>query len=291
MRSTTPFVRILAFATVLIMISSTAWASHRAGDDAGTYADAGNTQATATVLPAWGSYSGYLASKDPTDWYRVDEASSAPRCVTATMKPENNATMQLIVATGSTTYSNLVVVPANTTGAVAFAVPALAQTWFNTSAAPNKPGSGDPSRPGHYDFTLSSQVAPPARVLGMTDDDAGNTLGSATPLPGNCFAGRSDPLTGLGDAADVYAFTLTAGQDMVYTFAQNGAAPLELRLLDSTGTPVGSSIATGGIGTYRASSSGTYYLSVVRTESSAEAASYLIGVIGPDPGSPCRPNC
>lgn len=290
----TRLVRIFAVLTVLLVGSSAAGADHIFGNDAGTGTDAGNTKEAATLLAGFGAYTGYIASKDPSDWYRVDTGGTAPRCVTATFTPENNATMQLTLEGGSKTYQKLQVVPQGKTGELTFAVPSLDRTFFNTSAASNDPGKGDPTRPGHYEFNLSSVSATQVKATSSLtgDDDAGNTLETAAPLSFGCSSGRSDPLTGFGDPADVYKLTLYPGETITYSFAYAAPVGLELRLLDQGGAQI-DAIKSGGIGTYTvpmSTTSSSYYLSVVRLDSAADAVTYLIGVDGP-PTTGCRPNC
>lgn len=285
-------VRTLTLLVAAAMVTSTAGADHLAGD-AGTTADAGNTKDTAMVLAGFGSYKSYLSPRDH-DWYRVDSGATTPRCVTATMTPENNASMQLQLELGAKTYTAARVIPKGQTGTIAFAVPALDRTFVNATPAQNDPNKGDPARPGHYDFTLASlatmQAKPTSAITG--EDDAGNTLSSAAPLTFGCASGRSDPLTGFGDPADVYKFALYPGETLTYSFAQTGSIGLELRLLDEAGNQLGA-ITSGGVSTYTvpmSSTSSSYYLSVVRLDSTADAVGYLIGTYGP-PSSTCRPQC
>lgn len=292
--SVTPLVRIFAIAVVLTMATSTAWADHIVGNDAGTGTDAGNTKDVATVLPGYGSYTGYIASKDPSDWYRVDSGTASPRCVTSTFTPDNNATTQLTLETPTKAYAKSQVVPGGTKGMMAIATQGLDRTFFNTSAAPNGPGNGDPSRPGHYAFALESLTPSQVKATSSltSDDDAGNSLGSAKPLTFGCTGGRIDPLTGLGDPQDVYGFTLYAGETLTYSFAYTDIAPLELRLLDSDGNVL-DVIGAGEIDSYTLPTSmtmSTMYLSVVDLDAKTDTVTYLIGAYGP-PTNGCRPQC
>lgn len=255
-------------------------------------ADAGNTQATATVLPGWGTYSGYLAPRD-WDWYAVNDASAAPRCIQADVWGENNNTARITVESPSGVRNSTGVVPAGGSRTFAIAVPSLSRTYFDITASPNSPNSGDPARPGAYRFTLSS-IGVPAPGVGdaLTGSDAGNDISRATPTSSNCVGGRLSPVLNMADLRDVYAVSVGPNQSLTYGFGATGApGDAALSLLNADGTTAGPTLVSGQRA-YVEVPEGTYYLSVSLASISTEDLGYVISWIpGPPDPNGCRPYC
>lgn len=284
--------RAILMASLVTMTLATALADH-ATDDAGTGVDAGNTKETATVVP-YGAHHGYLSPRD-VDWYRAASASTGPRCVEARATGENNDTVRLTIDSLTRTRSVTGSFPAGGSKSLALAVPDVQGAYFDIAASPNSPNSGDPARPGHYDFTFSAMRVPsPSAGDALTGADAGGSLERATPAPGACFGGTIAPLSGMGDMRDVYSVKAVAGEAITYGFAVSGdPGALTLTLLDASGKAIGPALASGQYASVQVPTSGTYYLAASQGSVGADDIGYLVSVmIGPpEPGSACRPQC
>lgn len=279
-----------AFACLLFLVGMPLSAT-AGGGDGGVATDAGNTRASATELPSWGTYTGRVGAQDD-DWYYVAETSPMPRCVEAVVTGENNMTATLSVEFGQQVRNFSIIVPPGATGRMALAVPSHMRSYLSLGPAPNDPKSGDPARPGNYTFTLSTSIAPPTLSGDASSGaDAGAGPDGALPLQGSCTGGRMAPLSGIADVQDTYRFTMSAAGYVTYSLGASKDS-LTLALTDGV-NPLGAPVVSGQVATVYVPTPGTYYFSASRTDVSADEISYLIGsVVGPNPpANGCRPNC
>lgn len=254
-------------------------------NDGGMAGDAGGSRATATLIPGPGSYAGELRSQDD-DWFTSVRAPSAA-CVQVDASGDTYANATLAVRTGAASYGVTAPLINGSVTRLAVAGSAVARTWEGFVRTPN-PAGYDAARPRYYAFSLSESGTPvgDGGVMG----DAGATLQSARPLPGGCSGGRLQPLGGLGDVLDTYAFTLTQAGDVVYSVGAN--APIRVDLVDGSGRPVAPSVGVDQVQLVQLPA-GTFYLQMSAAAADPDAISYVVALMGPDPppGSPCRPHC
>lgn len=255
-------------------------------NDGGLGGDAGNARATATPLPGYGSYSGELRAQDD-DWFTTLRAPG-PACVQMDARGDTYADALLGIATGGRTYGVRAPLVEGQTTRLAVAGSAVAQSWEGFLRTPN-PAGNDATRPRFYNFTVSEG----ASVVGDggQSGDAGSTTATARVLPGGCSGGRLQPLAGLGDATDLYSFTLAQPSQVVYSLG--ATAPVTLALVDASGASVGPAIGPDQIAT-ASLPAGTFYLQTsAAAVGGTEVVTYVTGLLGPDPppGSPCRPHC
>lgn len=274
----------------LVAIAGTAMADHST-DDAGSGRDAGNTKDAAMVLAGYGAYTGYLGPRD-WDWFRVDAPTLGPRCIQVDASGDNNDTVRLGVDSPDRTRTLTGKFPAGGSTTLAIAAPSVTRTHFDITASGNLPGSGDPARPGHYDFNLREVRVPAANVGdAFTGGDAGNEIGKATPLTAACSGGRIDPVRTLGDTRDVYSVTVGHGQALTYSFAvANDPGALTLALVDASGAAVGPTLRSGEMASL-ALPAGTYYLNIAATSITIDDVGYVLGIVLGPPESGCRPQC
>ena len=285
--------RAILLATLLTLAATTALADHYT-DDAASGRDAGDTQAQAMAI-SYGSNRGYLSPRDH-DWFRVEEGTALPRCVEVTASGDNNSTVRLTLESPDRTRSLKGKFPTGGSRTLAIAAPALSRAYFDITASANEPGSGDPARPGHYEFTLRSTGVPaPSVGDALSGGDAGNERETATATPGPCFGGRVDPLRQMGDLRDVYRFSGAKDQVLTYGFATTASDPgaVMLAVLDAEGNQVGVPLRSGEYAQVALPSTGTFYLSAASVGVPTENVGYVIShVLGPpDPGNGCRPQC
>lgn len=278
-----PRIRVLA---ILIAVSmGTALAG--SGNDAGSGSDAGDSRDMALLLPGAGTYQARAQGSDQ-DWFRLN-GPGAPQCV----KANGGGDQQFSVA-----VSGLFDDQGRTVGTksqpgkkanLGLAIPNLASGYVQI-----KPAAGNSG--GDYSFGLSLVGVPPVSAGdALTSSDAGNSISTAISAPGPCIGGHLVPVTSISDPADVYAVSAAAGDVITYSLATDANPALtQLSLLDSSGSSVASSIASGGVGTFSVPMSGTYFLSITRLSGEQTDVGYLLGVIvGPpdDSGPGCRPYC
>ena len=285
--------RAILMASLVTLTLATALADH-ATDDAGKGVDAGNTKETAMALDSYGSYHGYLERRD-MDWYRLSAATASPRCIEVRASGENNDTIGMSIQSTDRLRTMGGMFPAGGSKTLALAVPNVKDVWFNITASPNSANSGDPARPGHYDFTIA-RMGVPTTSMGdaLTGGDVGGSIEKSAPVPGPCFGGSIAPLSSMGDMRDTFSFQAKADQAVTYGFAVAGdPGLLVLQVLDPAGNAIGPALTSGQYASIMLPTSGTYYLSASSTSLSTEDVGYLISVIigPPDPGHPCRPYC
>ena len=252
-------------------------------NDGGLGGDAGGSRATATPLAAHGRYSGELRALDD-DWFTMAR-SSGPACVWMDASGDTYADATLALRSGERSYGVRAPLVLGMTTRLAVAGSAVSQAWFGFERTVN-PAGNDAARPRFYNFTVAES--------GTMDDggmpgDAGGSMAMARGLSAGCSGGRLQPLAGLGDSVDVYAFRLVAPGQVVYSLGASG--PVDLTLVDASGAQVGPAVATDGIAT-TSLPAGTFYLRLAAM-GGTEVTAYVIGLLGPDPppGNPCRPHC
>lgn len=278
--------RLASVLTATLLVAFPA-SGHPFRDDAGTGADAGDTPATALALPGYGSYLGYVLPHD-SDWYSVAETRS-PLCVVADFEaaPVGTAVLSLDGATPRMASTGF----AGSAGRLAIASPDVAGVQFGIgNTLPDFRTQGD------YAFSLA------AHPLGSFVGDGGSGMDAsrARPVPvgTGCGGGSLDPLFGLGDEEDSYAFPGAAGEVVTLSFAQGPAMDtvLQLDLLSPQGIPV-ATLQSGDVTTVTLPTSGTYTMragtaGVLDLSSGGQApVDYLYALIDGAPGSGCRPTC
>lgn len=260
--------------TALVLLASVAAAD--SPYDPGQGRDASDSEDAPTLLPGFGAYHGDLPAGDQ-DWYGVD-TPGAPACIVATATATAGFDLTL-ASRGQSPHRVTTAVPPNLETRLAFAGPAMTRALVNVAR-----GATD----ARYDFTLQGYGLDSfGGEDGGTAGDAPALPGGALPVPGPCFKGA----VGLKDTADVYSFSALAGDQIVYSLAAPTASSPSLQVLDGAGAALGA-VPSGGIGSVRVPSTGTYFLAV-SVPLDSTTANYLVGIIGPDPppGNPCRPHC
>ncbi|HWH08203.1 MAG TPA: hypothetical protein VNX21_03320 [Candidatus Thermoplasmatota archaeon] len=254
-------------------------------NDAGMGGDAGGSRLTATPLPAYGTYAGELRAQDD-DWYTTVRAPG-PACVQMDVTGDTYSDAALAIATGGTSYGVRAPIIEGTTTRLALAGSSIRQTWEGFVRTAN-PAGNDAARPRYYSFALSE--ASSFQGDGGASGDAGASPATARALPGACSGGSLQPLSGLGDTTDLYAFTLGTSRQVVYSLG--ASAPVTLELLDANGATAAPAIGPDQVAT-ASLPAGTYYMRMSTSVSGVEVVTYLTGLLGPDPppGSPCRPYC
>ena len=279
-----PLLRALPTLLVALLVGAQATLANAPQNDAGLGGDAGGSRATALLLPAHGAYGGELRAQD-NDWYTTVRSPGAA-CVWMDASGDTYANASLAVRSGTQSYGVRAPLATGQTTRLAVAGSSVSQAWYGFERLPN-PAGNDAARPRFYNFTTAESGAP-AGDGGMAGD-AGGTLATARVLGGGCSGGHLQPMMGMMDAQDTYAFTLTQPAQVVYSLG--ATAPLTLQLVDASGAAAGPSLSTDGIAT-TSLPAGTFYLRVAAV-GGTEVVAYVIGLLGPDPppGNPCRPHC
>lgn len=263
----------------------TADPSSRYWNDAGSGVDAGNDRASALALAAHGSYGGYRLPWDE-DWFKVAE-QGLPTCVVAdvTSAVTGQATLELVSPGERRSVTETM--PAGRSTRIAIAAPAASQTFFGIASAP--PSYGDH---GSYAFTTSARTTAGIRGDAGTNGDVGGTAASAHPVSPGCTAGTLSPAAALGDKVDAYAFSGSAGDVVVLSFAAAPTStPMRLELTDGLTTLA--TLSPGQLVVVTLPASGTYTMTTSAGDltSVGETLAYLVGLVVGPPGSPCRPQC
>ncbi|MBW3581768.1 MAG: hypothetical protein KY455_01595 [Euryarchaeota archaeon] len=218
-------------------------------DDADSGRDAGDSKGAAIRLQNPGRYSGHLKDLD-SDWYAHGPEASGSACVQATAGGERltDSTLEPETSLGPKTLRAH-------GGSVTFGLAAadFQDIHFGFRTDGTKQGSKA------YDFSTSF-----LSTSDITSDhggsDASGTLVGATSSPHGCFGGTLN--AGAGDTADVYTFSGTAGDRVVFTMAQGPSEEaLELSLIGPDGSVAGRT-ASGGSIAASLDATGSWYLAV-----------------------------
>lgn len=254
-------------------------------NDAGLGIDAGDTASTATTLAGFGTYQGWLAGGDK-DWYQIPNLPGVARCYSTSSSSQLASRLLLEVDSGAITYSTATQNAAGGASVTAIAVPSASKLRVLREPLT--------SQPMGYGFTPAELSLPSTSAEdALSGLDAGGAIGSALAITPGCVAGRIAPAR-LGDVDDYYSIPMQAGQQLTYSFATTtSGTPLSLSLRDPSGSLVGTALTSGGLATYTAPTSGTYYLQTGATGVGFDEEGYFVGVVigPPDPGNGCRPTC
>ena len=293
---------IACSAAVLLLVSLSVDASHLRPNDAGTGADAGNSEAQATLLPGFGTFSGALDPPTDADWYRIltTDAKNRVLCTEATAHGEilGLMTLKAISSTGTKTVRSVLADSRPARGAVA----------LNTDQSvvigiePFGPSTSYMGAAfGHYSFnTRAITLLDLSSGDGGTNRDAGATTATAIPVQPGCVGGRINmAVPGRGrDVEDRYTFESVAGHAIALSLVNEPLAlarsQIEMRLIAPDGRPV-VTVSPSELKVVDLQLSGTWTLQVVPTGDppvNQTPAAYVIGLMdeGPDT-QPCRPAC
>lgn len=245
--------------------------------DAGAGRDASGDAISATLLPNLGTYAGWLDAGD-TDWYAVDHSRPAA-CVQLTTLASVAHDVTLALQGGS---------PHSVTGTASPSVPA---TLTLAGPAVTRAQAGlrsVTSTAGDYEFSLRAFTAAELGTVDTgTSGDAPAVARNATLVQPGCLRGT----VGLKDTTDVFGFSVTGPDQVIYTLGATGAASPGVSILDAGGAILGRVITSGELGIATVPAAGTYYLSVTMPLD-ASSSEYVVGLLSPDrPGHPCRPYC
>lgn len=229
--------------------------SEETQDDANSGKDASGSKGSAMRLENPGRYDAHFKDLD-SDWYVHGTGTTAAKCVQVTSSGERLTDSRLEVDS----YRSLAVKGGDVTFGLAAVDVQDVHFLFSTDGT--KVGSK------RYDFATSVLSS-----SGITSDyggsDASGTLVGATASPDGCFGGTLN--SGTGDTADVYTFSGTRGDQVVFTMAQaSSGETLEISLVAPNGTTVGRT-GSGGSISATLDATGSWYLvvEVVTTTASA----------------------
>lgn len=261
----------------IVLALSTITASAGAENDAGSGGDAGGERAFATPVQVAKQFKGAAPLGD-VDWYAATVFTGAT-CVLMNV----SANRELYVGFGAERQTGAVSA-VTTTGASGTVLGGLATPSLSAATIAVEPVSTDVTS-YRSNITLVGFPAPSAGDA-ASGQDAGDIVGSATPVAAGCVGGS---LSGVPfDARDMYSVTIPAGGVITYSFVTDGSSGLSLSLLDASGSPVAPTLSSGDAATFVTDVGGTFFLSSSST--SVSPSSYLVGItLGPGPG--CRPTC
>ncbi|HWG90587.1 MAG TPA: PPC domain-containing protein [Candidatus Thermoplasmatota archaeon] len=318
--------RLKTIILVLLMLHATAFTAMAIGEwsrtnDAGSGADAGNTQGTAYKLPAFGVYQGTSWPPRDVDWLRSpDMSSNVGTCIeyaAASRKPIN-ATLVINTTTSGE-------IRANATPTRLSYVEDGKTYWyfrshggfagFDANAAwlgliPTPPTIDDDDSWGWWNFDLQQQTQSSLNPDGGTGSDAGNNFSDPTAINRGCVGGQLK--LAQGDTRDVYYFTVDSARRIVLSFGASGDNAM-LRIYNPERQAM-TALGTGEALEVYLPSAGTYFIEAGRADlpalsptdgtpvftspygtslNTAVSVDYIIGIInGPDKPRPtCRPAC
>lgn len=268
-------------------------------NDAGSGGDAGDASSP-YQLPAWGAYTGSLATGGDSDWYQAPTPPEGLQCVSFDAAPSiaSRATLSVPGPDGGRAFTKALHPDTAPRLRGGLAVPAATAARLGLE---NDPDANATEEQAAYNFSLGNSPA-----SAITDDsgvpDAGITVAEAVATSGPCTGGILD-LAG-GDTGDIYSLEGLEGETLLLTFAADQAQGATLGLYDPAGLLL-TQVSETDILEVTLPVSGTYYLGVfpagaevpdleAATTVSADAeglVTYFIGVVG-DPERPgCKPHC
>lgn len=271
--------RKVTLALVALAVLSQAWpASAVRWDDAGSGGDAPDAEKLALLLPALGTFSGFLSVSD-ADWYAHQRLSS-PGCADLSLygAPVGRAT--LVTQGGGLRRSINDTFNASSVR-LAVAIPALDDVRIGIATT-----VPDGWNQGNYTFTLKTATPGQGNGDAGSGGDAGGTVASGLAVTPGCVAGRVSS----SDLTDVYLLHVAEPTTLVLSFVPAGGASGVLELLSPSGSQL-SLLTSASIAELTLPEPGTYSVSVSTPQ--LQVVEYVLGLtLGPEPpGSGCKPNC